>query len=108
RIVTFGSSSTSGFGTLSADRTFPAVMKQELSRLRPSAQIEVINSGRSFDTIPGNVRRLQADVLRHKPDLVVWQLGTNDVVWRGIVENAKELVVAGVRQLKAGNVDVVL
>jgi acyl-CoA thioesterase I len=107
-IVTFGSSSTSGFGTLSADRTFPDVMKQELSRLRPSAQIEVINSGRIFDTIPGNVRRLQADVLRHKPDLVVWQLGTNDVVWRGIVENAKELVIAGVRQLKAGKVDVVL
>jgi acyl-CoA thioesterase-1 len=107
-IVTFGSSSTSGLGTLSADRTFPDVMKQELSRLRPSAQIEVINSGRIFDTIPGNIRRLQADVLRHKPDLVVWQLGTNDVVWRGVVENARELLIAGVRHLKANNADVVL
>jgi acyl-CoA thioesterase I len=107
-IVTLGSSSTSGFGTLTAGGTFPNVMKQELARLWPSAQIEVINSGRILDTIPGNVGRLETDVLRHKPDLVVWQLGTNDVVWRGIVENAEGLLVAGVRQLKASNTDVVL
>ena len=107
-IVTLGSSSTTGFGTLTAGVAFPDVMQQELSRLWPAAQIELINRGRILDTIPGNLGRLQTDVLRHNPDLLVWQLGTNDVVWFGLAEHTKRMIVSGVRQLKADNVDIVL
>jgi len=107
-IVALGSSSTTGFGTFRSAAAFPAVMKQELLRLRPSAQIELINSGRIMDTIPGNIARLDEDVLRYKPDLVVWQLGSNDAVWRGIADNAKEMVSDAVKRLKAANTDVVL
>ena len=107
-IVALGSSSTTGFGTFRSGGAFPDVMKQELLRLRPSARIELINSGRNMDTIPGNIARLDEDVLRHMPDLVVWQLGSNDAMWRGIAENAKETVSATVKRLKAANADVVL
>ena len=106
-VVALGSSSTTGFGTGSGG-AFPDVMKRELLRLRPSARIELINSGRIMDNIPGNIARLDSDVLRFKPDLVVWQLGSNDAVWRGIADNAKDMLSDAVKRLKAANADVVL
>lgn len=107
-VVALGSSSTTGFGTFRSGAAFPDVMKQELLRLRPSARIELINSGRIMEDIPSNVARLDNDVLRYKPDLVVWQLGSNDSVWRGIADDAKEMVSDAVKRLKATNADVVL
>ena len=107
-VVALGSSSTTGFGTFGSGGAFPDVMKKELLRLRPSARIELINSGRIMDNIPGNIARLDSDVLRYKPDLVVWQLGSNDAVWRGIADNVKETLTDAVKRLKAANADVVL
>jgi len=100
--------STTGFGTFGSGGTFPDVMKQELLRLRPSARIELINSGRIMDDLSGNVARIDKDVLHYKPDLVVWQIGTNDVVWRGIADNTKEILSNAVKRLKAANTDIVL
>ena len=48
-IVALGSSSTTGFGAFGTGTPFPDVMKQELSRLYPSARIELINSGRIME-----------------------------------------------------------
>ena len=107
-VVALGSSSTTGFGLLRSGGAFPDVMKHELLRLRPSARIELINSGRIMENISENVARLDSDVLRYKPDLVVWQLGSNDAVWRGIADNAKEMLSGAVKRLKAANADVVL
>lgn len=107
-VVALGSSSTTGFGTFRSGAAFPDVMKQELTRLWPSAQITLVNSGRIMDNIGGNVARLDSDVLRYKPDLVIWQLGSNDAVWRGIAANAKSMIGEAVQRLKAANADVVL
>jgi len=107
-VVALGSSSTTGFGTFGSGGTFPDVMKQELLRLRPSARIELINSGRIMDDLSGNVARIDKDVLHYKPDLVVWQIGTNDVVWHGIADNTKEMLSNAVKRLKAANADIVL
>jgi acyl-CoA thioesterase-1 len=105
-IVALGSSSTVGFGTF--DKSYPQVLKAALIRRHPSLRVDMINSGVVLDTIPRNVGRLSKDVLRYKPDLVIWQLGTNDVLWRGIVGNAEALVRGGVRRLKAAQADVIL
>jgi len=106
-IVALGSSSTTGFGTFRSDAAFPSVMREELLRLRPSARIELINNGHVMETIAGNIARIDYDVLRNKPDLVVWQFGTNEAVWRGIPNNTKRLVIDAVRQLKAVHSDVI-
>jgi lysophospholipase L1-like esterase len=76
-------------------------MRRELARLRPSARVEVVNSGRIGETISGSIARFERDVLAYGPDLVVWQLGTNDVAWGGRADGARDRVVAGVRRLKA-------
>jgi lysophospholipase L1-like esterase len=84
-------------------------MRRELLRLRSNATIGVINSGRVGDTIQDNVVRFERDVLAHSPDLVVWQLGTNDVVWGGRPDQLlKDTIVDGVKALKAAPTDVVL
>ncbi len=107
-IVALGSSSTTGFGTFGYGAAFPDVMKQELLRLHPLARIELINSGRILEDLGDNIARIDDDVLRYKPDLLVWQIGTNDVVWRGIADNAKEMLSNSVTRLKAAKIDVVL
>jgi len=107
-VVAIGSSSTTGLWVYGSSATYPEVMKRELARLRPKAQVAVVNSGRIGDTIPGSIARFDRDVFSYAPDLVVWQLGTNDVAWGGSADGAKDLVVSGVRSLKASGADVVL
>ena len=106
-IAALGSSSTTGFGTFGS-AAFPDVMQQELMRLEPGAQIKVINSGRAMENLTDNIARLDSDVLQFRPDLVIWQLGTNDVVWRGIASNSKKVLADSVRRIKATMADVIL
>ena len=108
RIVALGSSSTTGFGAFGKGTAFPDVMKGELSRLRPGVAIELINSGRIMEDLGDNIARIDDDVLRYKPDLLIWQIGTNDVVWRGIADNAKDMLADAVKRIKAAKTDVVL
>ena len=108
RIVAVGSSSTTGFGVLSSAATYPEVMRRELARLWPNTPVEIVNSGRIGSTIPGDMARFDRDVLAYRPDLVIWQLGTNDVAWGGRADGLKGQVVQGVRRLRAGGADVVL
>ena len=78
-------------------------------RLQPNARIDVVNSGRVGDTIPDNLARFERDVFSFRPELVVWQLGTNDVAWGGHPDDQLgNKVVQGVRALKANGADVIL
>jgi acyl-CoA thioesterase I len=108
RIVALGSSSTTGFGAFGKGTAFPDVMKNELSRLHPNVSIELINSGRIMEDLSDNIARIDSDVLRYQPDLVIWQIGTNDVVWRGIADNSKEMLDDAVKRIKAAKADVIL
>ena len=109
KIVAIGSSSTVGLWVLASAATYPEVMRRELLRLRSNATVSIINSGRVGDTTHDNVARFERDVFAHRPDLVVWQLGTNDVVWGGRPDGLlKETVVRGVKALKAAPADAVL
>jgi acyl-CoA thioesterase I len=108
RIVAIGSSSTVGLWVMSSAATYPEVMRRELTQLRPALRIEVVNRGRLGDTITGAIARFERDVLAYWPDLVVWQLGTNDVVWGGRAEGHKHRIIEGVRALKGIGADVIL
>lgn len=108
RIVALGSSSTSGTGATAPERTYPAQLAALLVGGRPSVAADVVNSGVPGETIAMNMARLERDVLAHRPDLVIWQLSTNDV-FRQI---PREVYVAqartGLRRLRAAGADVIL
>jgi acyl-CoA thioesterase-1 len=108
RIVAIGSSSTRGLWQSDPALTYPGMLKSELERLKPGLQVSVFNSGRNADTIPGNVARFERDVFAHKPDLVIWQIGTNDVTWLQSSDRLTGKIVEGIRLLKAAGADVVL
>ncbi len=51
---------------------------QILTKLYPSATVNIINAGISGDNAPNGFNRLERDVLRYSPDLVVVCFGLND------------------------------
>jgi acyl-CoA thioesterase I len=73
-VVFLGDSITSGHG-LPLDVTFPL-------RLGASLGVPVRNAGISGDLTAGGLRRLDTDVLAHRPKLVVVELGVNDAFRR--------------------------
>jgi len=107
KVVAFGSSSTEGTGQLPKSEIFASVLGRELSKelLTP---VELINKGKGGDTIPKMVARLERDVLAQKPDLVVWQLGVNDVLQMEGVEGAISQMKAAIETLRAHGLPVVL
>ena len=108
RIVAIGSSSTRGLWQSDPALTYPGMLKAELARLKPGLQVSIVNSGRNADTIPGNVARFDRDVFAHRPDLVIWQIGTNDVTWLQSSDSLTGKIVEGIRLLKTAGADVVL
>ena len=113
RIVAFGSSSTEGAGASSAANAYPALLEVDLeTRLQIGASsrrsITVVNRGKGGDDSEAMARRLERDVLAERPDLVVWQTGSNDPL-RGVpVERFRELTRAGIAAIRASGADVVL
>ena len=79
-IVAFGSSSTAGFGTTSPEFTYPNRLAAQLHRQYPTADITVLNRGEGGEDAPEMMKRLQTSVIDVKPDLVIWQVGTNAVL----------------------------
>ncbi|HUS95202.1 MAG TPA: SGNH/GDSL hydrolase family protein [Hyphomicrobiaceae bacterium] len=77
RILAIGSSSTVGVGASFAAATYPARLQERLRGIFGSKQITVINRGISGETALGAAARMQREVTNAKPDVVIWQLGTN-------------------------------
>lgn len=80
RILAIGSSSTQGVGASSADATYPMQLERALARKFPGQSIKVINSGIAGETSKVTLARLDRELNRLKPDLVLWQVGTNDAL----------------------------
>jgi lysophospholipase L1-like esterase len=107
-IVAFGSSSTWGTGTSSPEFTYPNRLAAQLRRQYPGADITVLNRGKGGEDAPEMMKRLQTAVLDMKPDLVIWQVGTNAVL-RNLdpAETAKQ-VEDGIARIQAAGADLVL
>jgi len=108
KVVAIGSSSTVGLWMMHKNKTYPGVMRSELLRLDPAMQIEIVNSGRNGDTIPGNIARFERDVFAHHPDLVIWQIGGNDLTWGESGESIEHKIASGIAMLRAQGADVIL
>ena len=107
-IVAFGSSSTSGYGTTSPEFTYPNRLAAQLRRQYSSADITVINRGKGGEDAPEMMKRLQGEVLDMKPDLVIWQVGTNAVLRNLDPAETAKLVEDGVARIQAAGADLVL
>jgi len=107
-IIAFGSSSTAGFGTSSPEFAYPNRLATQLHRQYPAADITVVNRGRGGEDAPEMMKRLQTEVIDAKPDLVIWQVGTNAVLRNEDPDETAKLVADGVARIQAGGADLVL
>jgi lysophospholipase L1-like esterase len=107
-IVAFGSSSTAGTGASAPEFTYPNRLAAQLKRQYPPADITVVNAGVGGEDAPEMMKRLQTAVIDRKPDLVIWQVGTNAVLRDLDPAETAKLVEDGVARIQAAGSDVVL
>jgi hypothetical protein len=109
RIVTLGSSSTQGTGASpEATRSYPAQLGRVLNWRHPEAGVEVINKGIAGEIVTKNLARLNRDVLALRPDLVLWQVGTNDAIYLGNATAVMVQVRRGIRRIRDAGAGLVL
>ena len=108
KIVAIGSSSTAGAGATSPANSYPSRLAIELAALFPKQQINVINRGVNGEEARDMLARFDANVIAEKPDLVIWQVGTNAVLRDQPLTPAGGLMHAGLAKLKAIGSDVIL
>lgn len=107
-IVAVGSSSTAGVGASSRATNYPSRLQAELRRRFPGQPITVVNRGIGGQVIGDMLKRFDRAVLAAKPDLVIWQLGTNSVLRHQPTAGQGAAIRAGLAKIRAAGADVVL
>ena len=110
RIIAFGSSSTEGIGASTPAAAYPMRLEIALKQALPRSadRITVLNRGIGGEHVDDMLVRLDRDVIAPRPDLVIWQTGSNDPL-RGVsLEHFREATLAAVRRIRAAGIDVML
>jgi len=107
-IVAVGSSSTQGVGATTPKLSYPSRLEQEMKDRFPGVEIRVTNQGIGGQDVGEELTRLDHDVIREHPDLVIWQVGTNAVLRRDDLGTDEQMFRRGVTLLKENAIDIVL
>jgi len=107
-ILAIGSSSTYGVGASSRIDNYPNQLRPILAKALTGIDIEITNRGVSGEMADTTADRIMNEVALARPDLVLWQLGTNDALARVPPEEFETTVLETVRWLKSQGIDVVL
>ncbi|RRJ96570.1 hypothetical protein Ga0100231_022410 [Opitutaceae bacterium TAV4] len=109
-IVAFGDSVTQGameYGRLAPDEVYHRLLQTRLEQQHPTTTFSTLNAGVGGSSAPQALARLDRDVIRHQPDLVLIAFGLNDSLG-GLgkladFETAITQMIAGIHaQTKAG------
>jgi lysophospholipase L1-like esterase len=107
-IVALGSSSTSGTGATRPEYNYPSRLAALLAGRFPGLKVRVINRGVAGEEAQAMVARLDRDVLSERPDLVIWQVGTNGVIDEIDAGKAGDIVRDGIARIREAGSDVML
>jgi len=107
-ILAIGSSSTYGVGASVRGKTYPAQLQNILEKSLKDVEVKIINRGVSGEVAANTADRLMNEVALSHPDLVLWQLGTNDALAHITPSEFETIVHTAIRRLKKRNIDVVL
>ena len=107
-VLAVGSSSTWGAGASDRGHTYPAQLETILEKAWADKDVDVINRGVSGEVAATTADRLLNLAAEIRPDLVLWQLGTNDAVLRVRIEDFEKTVRTTIDKLRQGGIDVVL
>jgi lysophospholipase L1-like esterase len=109
RVLAIGSSSTEGIGASGPDRTYPHLLEQALRAAWRGTPVGVTNAGIGGETADQTLARL-AEALKQpvKPDLVIWQVGTNDAITGGDEAAFRRRLEQGVALVRAAGSDLII
>ena len=108
RVLAIGSSSTRGVGATNSRKTYPAQLKAILDKALNGSEAKIINRGVSGELAQVTAERLRTEVALEKPDVVLWQVGTNDALSRVSPTDFENTVRSTVQWLQENKVDAVL
>jgi acyl-CoA thioesterase I len=107
RILAIGSSSTQGIGASAPNFTYPAQLQADLTAAlgRP---VTVENAGIGGETAVMTLARLKSALKKDRPDIVIWQVGTNDAVRGDDESQFRALVEQGVKMVGDEKIPLIL
>jgi len=107
KILAIGASPSAVLGGWRRDGS-PPLLEQVLEKTIKGLDVEIINRGFSGELAEAAGERIKIEVALNHPDIVLWQVGTNDALAHVPVENFRLSVSNAVRWLKSHNIDVIL
>jgi acyl-CoA thioesterase-1 len=108
KVLAIGSSSTVGLGASSPTATYVARLEPTLEGALKGIDFDVIGRGMSGEVAQGAANRMRKEVEDANPDLVVWQVGTNDALRHVELDKFKNCLKTTLAWLAGMGVDVVL
>jgi lysophospholipase L1-like esterase len=107
-IVAIGSSSTAGAGATSQLNSYPSQLALDLRQRFPAQSFTVLNHGVNGEEVPEMLKRFDTAVVANKPDLLLWQLGTNSLIRDHALGARGASIREGLNKVRAIGADVVL
>jgi acyl-CoA thioesterase I len=107
-IVALGSSSTAGAGASAPAESYPAKLEADLRGRFPGVPITVLNRGVNGEEAGDMLQRFDKAATDDKPDVVLWQLGTNSVLRNHPAGEIDQSINTGLARMKDLGADVVL
>lgn len=107
-IVAMGSSSTWGAGASGPAANYPNQLAADLKARFPKISFTILNAGVGGEEIADMLKRFDTAVVGVKPDLVLWQLGTNSIIRDHKSNEHGATIREGLRKIRSVNADVVL
>jgi lysophospholipase L1-like esterase len=107
RIVALGSSSTAGAGASTPGNAYPSRLQADLRQRFAAKEVSVINRGVGGEEAKHMLARFATDVVPQRPDLIIWQVGTNSVL-RDNMSGTAPLIERGIGMMKATGADVIV
>ena len=107
-ILAVGSAATGTIGLSNGIKSYPVQLEDMLKASLNGVDVDIINRGTGGEVAQTSADRIRSEVALVKPDLVLWQLGTNDALARVDPEQFIEIVESTIAWLKGNDIDVVL
>jgi lysophospholipase L1-like esterase len=107
KIVCLGDSVTGVYYHTGGRRAYPEMLAIAVRKVFPGADVSVVNAGISGDATVNALKRLEKDVLAHRPHLVTVMFGLNDMV-RVPLDDFRANLATIIRKCRATGAEVLL
>lgn len=108
RVLAVGTSSSLGSGGPTSVSSYPLRLENDIEGLLRGIDVEMTSRSIAAEITVDATERLRLEIAEVKPDLLVWQVGTNDAMARVEKEDFAGPLRASLQWLAENHIDVVL